>query len=152
MLENTFYKSYIQVLGHGTTTSIENIILIFVKAHHERQFQLFVETLEALAPWFFFALDHVNYSRWLPIFINDMKSLPDEITHNLHKFWAVQKTEKKFSSIPIDQAHEQNNAIVKGSGGAVGLTEKPCGLCKVVDGGWRRAVMQGFLQSSRLIL
>ena len=28
-----------------------------------------------------------------------------------------------FSGIPIDQAHEQNNASVKGDGGAVGLIE-----------------------------
>jgi len=47
---------------------LEIMILIFIKAHRERQFQLFVETLQVLAPCFF-ALDHVNYSRWLPIFI-----------------------------------------------------------------------------------
>lgn len=40
------------------------------------------------------------------------------------KFWVVQKTEK-FSSIPVDHSHEQNNALVKGSGVAVGLTENP---------------------------
>ena len=27
--------------------------------------------------------------------------------------------------MPIDQAHEQNNKLVKGSGDAVGLTENP---------------------------
>ncbi len=30
-----------------------------------------------------------------------------------------------FSSMAIDQAHEQHNAIVKGDGGAVGLTQNP---------------------------
>ena len=35
------------------------------------------------------------------------------------------KRQKKFSYIPIDQVHEQNNKNVKGSGGAVGLTENP---------------------------
>ena len=30
-----------------------------------------------------------------------------------------------FSAIPFDQAHEQENKIVKGLGGAVGLTENP---------------------------
>jgi len=38
--------------------------------------------------------------------------------------FTVQKTQKVFSSIPIDQAHEQNNACIKGDGGAVGLTDK----------------------------
>lgn len=35
------------------------------------------------------------------------------------------KTQKKFSCMPIDQAHLQNNDMVKGKGGAIGLTENP---------------------------
>ena len=41
--------------------------------------------------------------------------------------WIVQKTTNHFSAMPIDQCHEQNNEVVKGSGGAVGLTENPSG-------------------------
>ena len=37
----------------------------------------------------------------------------------------LSKTGNKFSSIPLDQPHEQANKTVKGSGGAVGLTENP---------------------------
>ena len=37
----------------------------------------------------------------------------------------LRKTHSKFSCIPIDQGYEQNNELVKGSGGAVGLTENP---------------------------
>ena len=33
-----------------------------------------------------------------------------------------------FSAIPIDQAHEQNNACSKRDGGAVGLTDNPSAL------------------------
>lgn len=33
-----------------------------------------------------------------------------------------------FSAITIDQAHEQNNAMVKGDKGAVGLTKNPATL------------------------
>ena len=54
-----------------------------------------------------------------------MKSLPQAVKEDFQKYWVVSKTKKSFSCIPIDQAHEQNNAIVKGSGGAVGLTENP---------------------------
>ena len=39
--------------------------------------------------------------------------------------FVVHKTRWIFSGIPIDQAHERNNAIVKGDGGAVGLTDNP---------------------------
>lgn len=109
--------------------NLETLILIFIRAYRRGEFQLFVETLEVLAPWYF-ALDHVNYARWLPIFINDMKWLPQEIHDDLTKFWVVQKTTKNFSSSPVDQAHEQNNAIVKGSGGAVGLTENPTAFAR----------------------
>ena len=33
-----------------------------------------------------------------------------------------------FSNIAIDQAHKQNNALIKGDGGAIGLTEDPSAL------------------------
>ena len=35
-----------------------------------------------------------------------------------------------FSAMPIDQAHEQNNGVVKGSDGAVGLTQNPSAFRK----------------------
>ena len=44
--------------------------------------------------------------------------------------WVVLKTTNKFSAMPIDQAHEQNNELVKGSGGAVGLTKNPSAFRK----------------------
>ena len=42
--------------------------------------------------------------------------------------FTVRKTTRDFSALAIDQAHEQNNALVKGDGGAVGLTENPSAL------------------------
>ena len=43
---------------------------------------------------------------------------------------ALSRTSKPFSAIPIDldQADEQNIALVKREGGAVGLTENPSAL------------------------
>ena len=32
--------------------------------------------------------------------------------------------------MPLDEAHEQNNALVKGLGGAVGLTDNPSALLR----------------------
>ena len=40
----------------------------------------------------------------------------------------VHKTSREYSAIAIDQAHEQNNAVVKWYGGAIGLTEDPAAL------------------------
>ena len=42
--------------------------------------------------------------------------------------FVVKKSKRAFSAVAIDQAHEQNNASVKGDGGAVGLTENPAAL------------------------
>ena len=102
----------------------ETLILIFVRAHREKNFALYIEVLEELTP-LFFALDHVNYARWLPVHIRDMKCLPGPIKDEFEKqcHWVLSKTNNKFSAIPIDQAHEQVNSYVKSSGGCIGLTE-----------------------------
>ena len=63
-----------------------------------------------------------------------MHSLDQMVPHIASEFkkglLTVNKTLKRFLSIAIDQAHEQNNAMVKGEGGAVGLTENPNALCR----------------------
>uniref|UniRef100_UPI00358F76BE uncharacterized protein n=1 Tax=Myxine glutinosa TaxID=7769 RepID=UPI00358F76BE len=106
---------------------LELLVVIFIRSHRERNFALYIDVLEALAPWFF-VLDHTNYARWLPVHIRDMKALPNEIRDELKQNWVFMKTSRKFSSMPLDQAHEQNNETVKGSGGAIGLTENPAAL------------------------
>jgi len=42
----------------------------------------------------------------------------------------VDKTNPAFFSLPIGQVHEQNNKIVKGDGGAIGLTESSTQLLR----------------------
>lgn len=44
--------------------------------------------------------------------------------------FVVHKTKRPFSAITIDQAHEQNNKVVKGDGGAVGLLQNPKALLR----------------------
>ena len=103
----------------------QTLILIFIKAQREKNFTLYVEVLEELVP-LFFALNHPNYARWLPVHIRDMKSLPAPIRDEFKlSHWVLSKTSNKFSAIPFDQTHEQENKTVKGVGGAVGLTENP---------------------------
>ena len=50
-------------------------------------------------------------------------------------YFTVQKTNHSFSKIAIDQVHEQNNAVVKGNDGAVGLTESPAALKRWIVSG-----------------
>ena len=74
---------------------------------------------------------HINYARWLPIHVRDMKSLailsPSAEAKFREGIFVVHK-KRNFSGLAIDQAHEQNDALVKSDGGAVGLTENPRAL------------------------
>ena len=60
---------------------------------------------------------HIHYSRWLPVFINDLKMLKDLHPMVREEYakghFTFNKTKKRLSSLPDDQAHEQN--IVKWS-------------------------------------
>ena len=44
--------------------------------------------------------------------------------------FVVNKTNRAFSSLPIDQAHEQNNKMDNGDGGAISLTESSTQLLR----------------------
>ena len=61
-----------------------------------------------------------------------MESLPPGIKGEFESkgTCVVSKITKRFSAIPIDQAHQQNNRLVKGTRGAVGLTENPSAFKK----------------------
>ena len=120
-----------------TVLHMELLGLIFIRSHCEGNFALYVESLKALVTWFF-ALDHHNYARWIPVHIRDMPApILKEFEENGH--WVIRKATNRFSTIPIDQAHEQNNEVVKGSGGAVGLTENPSAFRKWMVAGPEQA-------------
>ena len=120
---NEYLEFYLPILEYDN--EVELHILTFLNAHRENNLGLYVESLEALAPWFF-ALDRthaiLHYARWLPVHIRDTSFLSQSVSDTLKKCWVIAKTENKFSSISVDQAHEQNNAVLKGK---IGLTENP---------------------------
>ena len=95
--------------SHLTMQNILCAPTYLLRAHHEKDFPLYVEALEAIV----FVFDHYNYARWVPIHILDMLSIPDSIKENFMRYWVVSKTKNRFSSIPIDQMHEQENAKVR---------------------------------------
>ncbi|KAG0723071.1 hypothetical protein GWK47_043325 [Chionoecetes opilio] len=68
----------------------------------------------------------------ISIHLRDMVSLkqlhPDVYAEFLKGNFVVKKSKRAFPAVAIDQTHEQNNAFVKGDGGAVGLTENPAAL------------------------
>ena len=75
----------------------------------------------------------------LPIHMRDMTLLSENYPGIYDEFCAgkfvVHKTSNKFSAMTIDQCHEQNNAVIKQSGGAVGLMTNPGAIrCLMVAG------------------
>lgn len=102
---------------------LELLVFTFIRSYRESNFKLYTDVLQELIP-LFFALDHVHYARWLSIHLRDMEALQNDTFVEFTKGnFTVHKTTRPFSSMAIDQAHEQNNAHVKGDGGAIGLFE-----------------------------
>jgi len=81
-----------------------------------------------LFPYFFVNIN-VNYARWLSIHLRDMMTINQQHPEVAREFFkghfVVHRSCKELSSITIDQAHEQNNAVKKDDGGVIGLTEDP---------------------------
>ena len=63
--------------------------------------------------------------------------------------FTVNKKGKKFSALPIDQAHEQNNKCVKSDGGAIGLTENSSELLRWMVSGPEVARLLGEFEGSQ---
>ena len=99
----------------------QQLILIFIRAHRECKFNLIVASLKMFVP-LFFALDHHKYAQWVPVFIRDLESLPPVIQEEFDaRHWIISRSNRRFSSLPIDQANKR----VKGVGGVIGITENP---------------------------
>ena len=96
---------------------MELIIFILIRSFREGNFTLYREALSGLIPYFF-ANNSVNYARWLPVHLKDMMSLEQQHPEAAREF---HKGKFVLCYIAIDEAHEQNNAVIKGDGGAVGL-------------------------------
>ena len=119
---NTMSKEHPQFLYWNRALLLELCVLQLVRATREGDFSLYKKSLVALVPWMF-SQDHTNYARWLSVHIRDMCSLSSTHPEIHQEFtngsFVVHKTDKVFSSIALDHAHEQANAHVKGEGGAV---------------------------------
>ena len=119
-------KDHPQFLYWSIALELELKVLQFVRSIREGDFVLYRNILAELCPWFF-VFDYTNYSRWLPVHLRNMMLLESMYQHIYQQFlnshFVVRKTHRLFSSIALDQAHEQENEKIKEDGGAVGLTE-----------------------------
>ena len=75
-----------------------------------------LKTIDTLCPYFF-ALGHTNYSRWVPVFLRDMVQLPHrhpEVYENfMNGHFVVQRSNKRFSLMGLDQSQEHSTKLLK---------------------------------------
>ena len=83
-----------------------------------------LDAIDDLCPYFF-ALGHTNYSRWVPVFLRDMAQLPHRHpavhANFMQGHFAVQRSEKKFSLMGLDQSQEHSIKLLKEDSGPKGL-------------------------------
>ena len=122
-----------QFLYWAIVLELELLLMTYVRSLRTGDFLLYIQVLGKLAPWAF-ALNHHNYARWLPVHIRDMITSKEKHPTVLQQFlkghFVVQKSNRRFSVMALDQNHEQQNQIIKAEGGAVGLTENPPALTR----------------------
>ena len=79
-------------------------------------------------PWIT-ALDHQHYARNVPIHLRDLATLEERHPALFVEFvegkFVGQKTDRKFSKLPLDQMHEQLNDYLKNESGTVGNLDDP---------------------------
>lgn len=80
---------------------LEVLVIVFVRSHREYNIYLHTEALDEVM-YLFFWLDYPNYIRWGSVHVGDMKSLNTEAKLSMSKSWVAQKTNHRFSTIPID--------------------------------------------------
>ena len=79
-----------------------------------------------------FALNRSHYAQWLPVHIGDTAQLHDTHRDVYDQFvqchFTAHKSAQVLASIDLDQNHEQLDQLIKGDGGAVGITDNPGAL------------------------
>ena len=114
-----------------TVIHLEVWLFMFIHSLREGDFPLFITSLEIFVPWMFFLHD-IHYARWLPVFLEQLKKNEEGTPRNSSVKGISQLTKLiiLFSFIGVDQAHEQNNKVVKVDGGAIGILENETALLK----------------------
>ena len=106
---------------------MELVLFAFLRLVRPGNFQLYLDFMKKMIPWFF-ALDHFHYARWLSVHISDMTMLENTnfgVYEAFNEFgcFVVSRSKRPFSSMGLDQRHEQHNKDIKGDGGILGSTE-----------------------------
>ena len=80
-----------------------------VRSIREASFDLFVASLKQLCP-LLFALDHIHYSRWIPVFILDLKHIiTDSAKDILWREKLIQYSSKKHLTMFMNKTTKSLN-------------------------------------------
>ena len=104
----------------------------FIRAERSGDWSLHLNATAGMMPYFC-AMDRMNYSRWLPIYLADMNSLPEMHPVVFEEFMngnhAVSRSKQAFAQVWTDMALEQSvNLDSKRKGGIIGISRKPGAL------------------------
>lgn len=102
-------------------------MLQFIKAERTANWDLHLASTAALMPYFY-AMDRINYARWLPVYLADMYSLQENHPEVYAEFkngnHSVCRSQQPFCQVWSDMALEQSiNLDTKSKGGLVGMTK-----------------------------
>ena len=101
----------------STVLNLQLDYLILLRSVRTGDFKLYTVSLERILSWIF-AFDHIHYSRWLPVHHRDMETLCENSNVIYEEFinngnFVVHRTRNPFSTMGLDQRHEQLNKDVK---------------------------------------
>ena len=109
-------------------SELEKNILLLVRSLRQSNLLLFIASFQHLNAPIMFTLDHIHYSRWMSVFIQDLLLLPEKnhtlFTEFLRGSFVVNKSHGLFNGMAYYQAHEQNNRTVKSKNRYIDLLNK----------------------------
>ena len=113
---NAFWLQYLEMV---------EILFSFVRANRDGDWLLHLDSFAAMLPWLTI-YDHVNYARWGPVYLADMRELAQTSPEVHEEFLAgnfvVKRHAGRFNQVPVDQATEWVNKVCKLSNGIIGIT------------------------------
>ena len=98
------------------------ILLRHTRAQREANWNLHLQSFSEMLPYMT-KYDHYNYSRWGPVYLNEMSKLPKSVKEEFLKGnWVVKRSHRNFNQVDPDQAQEWLNGTGKKRGGVIGIT------------------------------
>ena len=107
-----------------------SILLCFTRAQRDGSWDLHLYAFKRMLS-FLFRYGHVNYARWVTVYLADMSVLLPEVLHEFqNRNFVLKRTDGRFNQVSPDQSTEWLNAVGKKSGGLVDITRVASALSR----------------------